>query len=325
MGMVVKDYRYEDCFLKMDGPIATFVMSNPQARNAGSMKMREGFMNAIQVVRDTDDIRVLVVTGDPEGKAFCAGLNVKRLSARLEAPATGDEIVARENYTPGTAMYRMAVEDKGAFRGTEVPEKAKTLSRGRFQYWKEHSTRGGYFMDYEEALLRLPKPVIAMVNGAAVGMGADLVFHCDIIIASDQAVFSWAYIHRGMVAAEGGTFFLPRLVGYHRALEILYLGDRVTAQQANEWGMVNHLVPHDQLETYTYDLAKRLATESPPMGMAMIKYAVQRGYDDFVHSLMMHREEIVQPSNQYILMGSNDAREGNRAFVEKRKPNYTGT
>ncbi len=325
MGEAVKDYQYTDCIFKVDGPIATFMFSNPDARNAGSMYSREGFRNAVHVVRETDDIRVLVVTGDPAGKAFCAGLNVKQLSKRLESPGESGEITPRIDYTPGTAMHRMAVEDRAAFRGTNIPANAKNLSRARYSYWKEQSYRGGYFDDYEEALLQLPKPVIAMVNGAAVGMGADLAFHCDIIIASEKAFFSWAYIHRGMVAAEGGTYFLPRLVGYHRALEILYFGDRITAQQANEWGMINHLVPHDQLETYTSELANRLATECPPMGVGMIKYAVQRGYGDFVHNLLMHRSEIVQPSNQYILMGSNDAREGNRSFVEKRKPRYTGT
>ena len=324
MSRAVKGYQYQDCIFEVDGRVATFIQSNPAARNAGTGKMREGFINALQAVRENDDIRVLVLTGDPEGKTFGGGLNVKRRTARMESPAEGEEITPREDYTPGTIMHRMATEDRAAFRGTEIPKNAKNLARAQYQYWKEQAFRGGYFLDYEEAVLRLPKPVIAMVNGAAVGMHADLALMCDIVIASDQAFLSWSYIHRGMVAAEGGTFLLPRLCGYNRALEILYLGERVPAQQLYDWGIINHVVPHDELKSYTYDLASKLATVSPPMGMGMVKYAVQRGFGDFAHNLLMHRHEVVQPSN-LILSASDDALEGSKAFIEKRKPDYTGT
>jgi len=324
MSRALKDYKYVDCFFKVEGRVATFTMSNPAARNAGTMKMREGMFNAIQTVRENDDIRVLVLTGDPEGKTFGGGLNVKRLSERRIEGVKGAEITPREDYTPGTPMYRMATEDRAAFRGTDVPDGAKNLARAQYQYWREQAFRGGYFIDYEEAILRLPKPVIAMVNGAAAGMHADLALMCDIIIASDQSYLLWSYIHRGMVTAEGGTFLLPRLCGYNRALEILYLGDRVPAQQLYEWGIINHVIPHDQLKEYTYNLAGRLAAESPPMGMGMVKYAVQRGFGDFVHNLEMHRQEVIGPCNQ-IFGTSNDSIEGGKAFAEKRKPNYTGT
>ena len=192
-------------------------------------------------------------------------------------------------------------------------------------WWKNARLRGGYWTPRGLDIIRLPKPVIAMVNGPAMGAGCDLAFFCDIIIASDQALFGWVYIHRGFaVPAEGASYFLPRLCGYHRTMEILFQGARVPAQQCYDWGIINHVVPHDELKSYTYDLAKRLATGSPPMQMAMLKYAVQRGFNDYADNLEKYRDEIVSPYNRMLTL-SNDYLEGNKAFVEKRAPIYTGT
>ena len=169
--------------------------------------------------------------------------------------------------------------------------------------------------------MEIDKPTIAMVNGNCYGFGCDIAFYNDIIIASDQANFQWTYIHRGMVAAEGATYMLPRIAGYHVALEVLWRGKDIPSQQAYEWGLINHVVSDAKLKDYTYNLARELATESPPMIMGAIKYTVLTGYHDYVRGLERHLDELVGPGNRSY-EGSEDSREGMQAFVEKRKPVY---
>jgi enoyl-CoA hydratase/carnithine racemase len=175
-------------------------------------------------------------------------------------------------------------------------------------------------------LINLDKPVIAMVNGGAYGHGCDIAFYCDIITASrENAQFQWTYIHRGMVPAEGGTYFLPRIAGKYRALEALWLGTSMSADQCYEWGWINHVWPDAELKERTYDLARRLAEECPPMIMGAIKYCVHAGFPggDFGFGLLKHLDELVGPATR-AFEGSEDAIEGPRSFVEKRKPKYTG-
>ena len=322
----IENYQYKDCFFEVDGPIATFTISNPSARNAYSRLTWEGLVNAVQLCRENDDIRVLVLTGDPAGQTFCAGLNVKSRTAGIEGSRSGKERTDEfaDAYTPGSQYARM-IKDKGAIYGGVAPPKAINPSHSKYTWFKEQRSRGGYWTPRGLDMLRLPKPVIAMVNGPAVGAGCDLAFHCDVIIASDQARFMWVYIHRGFaVPAEGASYFLPRLCGYYRAMEILFQGGTLTAQQAYDWDIINHVVPHAQLKDYTYDLARKLATQSPPMAMGILKWALQRGFHDYADNLERYEDEIIYPLNQ-ILSESNDFLEGNKSFVEKRKPNYTGT
>ncbi len=323
MTEVIKDFVYRDCKFEINGPVATFTISNPAARNAYSKQTWEGMFNAAQVVREDDSIKVLVLTGDPEGKTFCAGLNVKNLAKNREKSNQGERVEEPWTYNQGSQYDRMK-RDKGAIYGSTIPTDAISPGHAQYMWWREQELRGGYWRPRPLNFVKLPKPVIAMVNGAAMGAGCDLAFHCDIIIASEQAFFGWNYLHRGMVTAEGGCYFLPRLCGYHRTLEILFTGDRISAQQAYEWDLINHVVPHDELESYTYNLAQRIATESPPLALGMIKYAVQRGFNDYVHNLELVHEEVIRACNR-VLAQTNDALEGMKAFVEKRKPNYTGT
>ncbi len=317
----IKDYRYRDCIFKVNGAVATFMFSNPAARNSGTPLTYEGLYNAVATIRENDDIRVLVITGDPAGRAFHSGLNVKRRAASLESEKKGEGPIARveeDELTPGSPFYRITRKGGDIYGGG--PD-----LKGKYASFTDQAIRGGYLLRRGSELLRLPKPVIAMVNGPAAGIGCDLAFHCDIIVASDQARFMWLYIHRGMaIPAEGAGYFLPRLCGYHRAMEILLKGATLSAQQAYEWDLINHVVPHDQLEKYTYDLANELATSSPPKHMGIVKWAVQRMYGDFSGMLERYHDEIVGPYN-HILEGSNDGIEGSKAFVEKRKPHYTGT
>ena len=119
----------------------------------------------------------------------------------------------------------------------------------------------------------LQKPVIAAVNGLAVGMGADFALACDMRVASDKAWFQWAYILRGMVPMDGGCWMLPRLVGPAKAMELLMTGDRVYADEALRLGIVNKVVPHEQLMDATMELATKIAN-GPWAAIQLVRYTV---------------------------------------------------
>jgi len=335
---VIPDYEFKYCKYKEDGPVATFTWSDPPVRNAYNVRSWEGFNQAVDRVRENDDIRVLVITGDPEGKNFCGGLNVKSLfEGQLKRAGKEEELKGREGQlessryfqaaelTPGTPEYerrQKGLPEGGTWDARTVtrdltPPSGWTEGRLRYEIWREH---GG--AQHAFRLMELDKPVIGMINGGCYGAGTDIAFCCDIIIASEEkATFEWTYIRRGMVAPDGATFFLPRIAGRHIALEVLWRGKSVSARQAYEWGLINHVVADAELESYTYGLAQELATESPPMIMGVIKDVVHKGYFDFVHQFKHHFEYMVGVGN-LIYRGSEDELEGPRAFVEKRAPQY---
>jgi enoyl-CoA hydratase/carnithine racemase len=120
------------------------------------------------------------------------------------------------------------------------------------------------------ALTRLEVPIIAAVNGAAVGAGCDLAAMCDIRIASERASFAESFVQLGLVPGDGGTWFLQRAIGYARAAEMTFTGDRINAQTALEWGLVSRVVEHDELLTAATDLATRVI-KNPPHALRMAK------------------------------------------------------
>lgn len=122
----------------------------------------------------------------------------------------------------------------------------------------------------------LDKPMIAMINGPAFGAGLDMALMCDVRIAADTALLGSAYVKLGMVPGNGGTFFLPRVIGSSRALELLWTADTIDAQTANRIGLVNHCVPSDQLVPFTHELATRIAA-MPAEAVSAIKRAVYQG------------------------------------------------
>ena len=121
-----------------------------------------------------------------------------------------------------------------------------------------------------EALYSIMVPVIAKVNGVAAGAGMNMALACDLILASDQARFSEIFARRGLSVDFGGTWVLPRLIGLHRAKELAFFADVISAEQAAEFGIVNKVVPHDQLDSEAKDWADRLAA-GPPLAWAMTK------------------------------------------------------
>ncbi|WP_231637118.1 crotonase/enoyl-CoA hydratase family protein [Microbacterium sp. No. 7] len=120
------------------------------------------------------------------------------------------------------------------------------------------------------AALRLEVPLIAAVNGPAIGAGCDLSLMCDIRIASDRASFAESFVAVGLVPGDGGSWFLPRAIGYERAAELTFTGDRIDAATAYDWGLVSRVVPHDELLPAARELAERIA-KNPSHALRMAK------------------------------------------------------
>ena len=167
-------------------------------------------------------------------------------------------------------------------------------------------------------LRRMKKPVLVSVQGAAAGFGLSVVCAADLAIAADDAIFSLAYRHIGLTADGGVTYFLPRIVGERRALEIALLGDRFTAQQALSWGLLNWAVPRADLEAETMKIAQRLAS-GPTRALGEAKRL-------FRESLQSGWEEQSAKEGEAIarIAETDDHLEGVTAFVEKRKPIFRG-
>ncbi|MEP6690869.1 MAG: enoyl-CoA hydratase [Gemmatimonadaceae bacterium] len=160
------------------------------------------------------------------------------------------------------------------------------------------------------------KPVIASVNGVAAGGGANLALACDLRIASDQAKLGQTFNRIGLHPDWGGTYFLPRLVGPAKALELMWLADVIDAQECLRLGLFNRVVPHEQLSSATREIAAMLAAK-PALSLALNKRAV---YESMEHSLGEMLDYELEA--QIRCFKSGDAREGIRAFVEKRAPQF---
>ncbi|HEU0176910.1 MAG TPA: enoyl-CoA hydratase [Blastocatellia bacterium] len=168
------------------------------------------------------------------------------------------------------------------------------------------------------AMRGLPKPIIARVHGHAAGIGCNYALAADIIIASDQAFFSQAFIKIGLMPDGGGTYFLPRLVGYNKAFELMALGDPVPAQQAFEMGMLNRVVPVGELDSTVDALTRRLA-DAPAIPLAKIKAGLANGLQSDLASALEF-----EAAGQGDCFRSADFAEGVAAFLQKRKAVFTG-
>ena len=168
------------------------------------------------------------------------------------------------------------------------------------------------------AIRTLEKPVVCAVNGVAAGAGANLAFACDIVFASRDASFIQSFAKIGVIPDSGGTFILPRLVGLARATALTMLAEKVSAEQAEEWGLIHRVVEPPALLDVAGTTAAQLATQ-PTRGLGLIKRALNRSLGVDLEKQLAYEEELQREAGR-----TADYAEGVRAFLEKRKPRFEG-
>lgn len=260
---------------KSDG-ILTLTMNRPAAKNALSPEMLVRLAEAWYEFRDTDDLRVAILTGQGT-ETFCAGGDLKLTMPLI----TG----ARQ---PETDWDRRLM--------------------GNLQMFTDAILRG----------FEIYKPIIAAVNGDAFGGGTEITNACDLRVAADHARFGTPEAKRGLLPGGGSLTRLPRQIPYAKALEMLMIGDPFSAQEALEMGLLNYVVPADQVLPKARELATKLA-ENGPLAVRKIKEGVLRS-----SGLPLADAYRIEDEVSAVVMASRDAREGPRAFKEKRKPRFVG-
>jgi enoyl-CoA hydratase/carnithine racemase len=269
-----------DLIFEVNDGIATITLNRPDSLNAFSVNMIEKWISALTEVRDNDQIRVMVLTGN--GKAFCAGGDIKALKNK-------EGFLNKEGYK-------------------DIDLSSTGLSR-KNSLWK-------YVQRIPLLMEEIDKPTIAAINGDAIGAGLDMTLQCDIRITSDKARLGEGYVKLGLVPGDGGGYFLPRIIGLDKALEMLWTGKIIGAEEAKNIGLVTHVYPHEQFLVEAYRLAEKLA-RGPQQAIRLIKRTVQQGLKTDL------RTSLDSVSTFMALVTEHpDYHEGLNALIEKRKPNF---
>lgn len=261
-----------------DGAVGILTIARRHRFNSLDVETAQDLRKAgIQLARDKE-VRAVILRG--EGGVFCSGADLKYIAGG------GDEDVAY-------------------------------LTRQRAGYGAIFKQILEYLHSTISEIRRAPKPWLAAVDGPTAAGGLGLAMACDLVIATERATFEWAYFKTGLTGAESTTFLLPRLVGFRKAMELVMLGNRLTAREAVGAGLVNRTVPDDQLDAAALDLARQLA-EQPTQAVAVAKRLINAaaGIDRLDVHLDAELAELAR-----IADGPNFA-EGLAAFLERRPPRF---
>lgn len=215
-----------------------------------------------------------------------------------------DDASVRAIYLTGAGKAFCAGQDLQEVIGENAPELTTILS----EHYNPVITR----------IRALEKPVIAAVNGVAAGAGANIALACDVVVANASASFIQAFSKIGLIPDSGGTFFLPRLVGWQRASALMMLGDKVTAAQAEQMGMIYKTIPNEDFATQSWQLAETLS-QMPTKGLAYTKRALNHSFANDLNAQLALEDELQTRAGH-----THDYREGVQAFLEKRRPEFKG-
>ncbi|MGI9296120.1 MAG: 2-(1,2-epoxy-1,2-dihydrophenyl)acetyl-CoA isomerase PaaG [Pseudomonadales bacterium] len=260
---------FENIKYSVNAGVAVLSLNRPDTLNSFTVAMHEEVQQAMKAVRNDDEVRCLLITG--EGRGFCAGqdLNDRAVKVTDERPDLGDSV--EKYYNP--------------------------LIRG---------------------IMTLKKPVVCAVNGIAAGAGASIALACDIVIAARSAAFAQVFCKIGLIPDSGGTFNLPRALGLPRAKGLAMLGEKISAEKAEQWGMIWRVEDDDQLMVEASKLAEHLATQ-PTRGLATAKALLNQSFSTAMNDQVEQEKDAMRMLGQ-----SDDYKEGVAAFMEKRKPSFTG-
>ena len=274
---------FQEVIYSVEQGVAVVTLNRPDRLNAMTLTMAGEVRAAMQQASDDDEVRVIVLTG--AGRGFCAGADAARLQGRVSG------IAVEEEEAP---QFTGAIEG-----GLDLPQA---------------------FAAKYAWIATVPKPVIAAVNGPAVGVGMVLPMFADIRFASDTARFGTAFSKRGLVPEYGLGWLLPRLIQPSKAFDLLYTARLVDADEAIDMGLVDKVFPTNELLPAAMDYARGLATAVSPRSNRVVKRMVYQGLDQGFGSAM---EQCL--ADMADAQKSDDFKEGIAAWKDKRVPIFTGT
>jgi enoyl-CoA hydratase len=255
-----------------------------------------------------------ILLEQPEAGIYLLTVNRPKALNALNA-ATLDEIAAAAAVVAKDAAARVLLVtgagDKAFVAGADITE----MQNATIEQAREISERG---MQVMHALEALPVPVIALVNGYALGGGCELALACDWILAADNAVFGQPEVNLGIPPGFGGTQRLPRRIGPARALELLATARQVKAAEAAAIGLANHVYPVAELKAKGLEMARLIAGKGPD-AVRLVKQAVQRGANLDLYTACTLETDLFARA-----FGTRDRKEGMDAFLEKRAPQFKG-
>ncbi|GCD97385.1 enoyl-CoA hydratase/isomerase family protein [Embleya hyalina] len=283
----------QDLLHSVRAGVLTLTLNRPAASNSLTWAQRELLIELLAEASATEQIRAVILTAAGQ-KHFCTGMDLR------SSPGTKSLLAAAEDTTT----------DAGADADTPQPPARPTGYATRMM--KTGVQR------LTNAILDCEKPVLAAVNGTTAGYGMSLALACDLVIAADSARFIQIFTRRGLVPDGGSAYLLPRLVGPQKAKELMFFGDDLPAAEALRIGVVNKVVPADELEATAREWAERLAT-GPTRAYAFTKHLVNRSLESDRTTAFDEEARIVEAN-----MTSRDANEGVASLMERRKPEYYG-
>jgi 2-(1,2-epoxy-1,2-dihydrophenyl)acetyl-CoA isomerase len=237
-------------------------------------------------------------------------LNSFNETMHIEIRAALQEVLAQK-----TRVLLLTGAGRAFCAGQDLSDRQVTLGSGPLDLG---ASIDKYYAPLVRTLRTLPLPVLAAVNGVAAGAGANLALACDLVVAAKSASFIQSFAKLGLIPDTGGTYFLPRLVGTARALGLALLGEKLSAEQAADWGLIWRCVDDAMFSGTIEQLINALAA-APTKGLAATKYAVYLSSHQTLDAQLDLERDIMRELGR-----SSDFREGVTAFLEKRAPKFTG-